>query len=339
MLHLQFLSHDKSWSQIFLTGIFVFLSVILLITITVMIVFLVQISTEKVFDKTVEKFLSERNHHIDQKTISPPSSHSGTYLKPENIQNDDRTPCYNTCWPYTAFRFESECRHGYCYCKGNGYNNLTCLPIFGDCIISKNPSNVVAFFRGINQTTFGCYTSPNSKRENQSQVYVISVMNENRSHHTLTVNVTMPLSAGSSHVKLVLASYFPVHWSVVTHSRLKVDSVIQISTVRAHQGRLSINGKNLTEESEPYIHQRSLVGYGDDRDSGHTIRLLETVQRIAGYFTSFSGAKQADKWQLTIRPEMTMQAFEQLSNFSITVNTTKTSTDSFTNTTNTASGR
>lgn len=59
MLHLQFLSHDKSWSQIFLTGIFVFLSVILLITITVMIVFLVQISTEKVFDKTVSaKYLS-----------------------------------------------------------------------------------------------------------------------------------------------------------------------------------------------------------------------------------------------------------------------------------------
>ena len=104
--------------------------------------------------------------------------------------------------------------------------------MFGDCIISKNSSNAVSFFRGKSQATFGCYTSPSSQRENQSRVYIISVMNEKQSLRTLTVNVTTR-SSDLSHVthwpvKLVLASYYPVHWSVATDSKLKLNSVIQV---------------------------------------------------------------------------------------------------------------
>lgn len=209
--------------------------------------------------------------------------------------------------------------------------------IFGDCVISRNPSNAAAFLRDKHQDTFGCHTSPSSQPANKTQVYVISVMNDRRFRHSLTVSVTA-LSGDASHItgqpfKLVLASYYPLHWSVATDSRLKLNSVIQISTVRAHKGKLTINGKNLTEDNEHYIRRRSLVGYGDDRYSGHTLRLLETVQKIAGNFTSFCGAKEADRWQLTIQPDSTMVTPRQQTDFSLTEEADKNATGTTVNTT------
>ncbi|XP_014781873.1 uncharacterized protein LOC106877477 isoform X2 [Octopus bimaculoides] len=208
--------------------------------------------------------------------------------------------CYNKCWPYTAFRFQSECQNGVCHCQGKGYDPTSCLPIYKNCSIRRNSSNAVAYWHQKIQETFGCHSYKEANSERNSQVYVISTMNEWKAHQPIRLNVTEAMTRQFQPITLVLASYYPAHWFIQIQSGIHLSSILQISTVHFNSGRIFLNGKEVSKQKSLLTKQRSLVGYGDDRYSGHTIQLLQTVDRLAGSITSFSGSQRANFWTLDI---------------------------------------
>ncbi|CAI9741553.1 Hypothetical predicted protein [Octopus vulgaris] len=177
--------------------------------------------------------------------------------------------CQNKCWPYTAFRFQSECQNGVCHCQGKGYDPTSCLPIYKNCSIRRNSSNAVAYWHQKIQETFGCHSYKEANSGRNSQVYVISTMNEWKAHQPIRLNVTEAMARQFQPITLVLASYYPAHWFIQMQSGIHLGSILQISTVHFNSGRIFLNGKEVSKQKSLLTKQRSLVGYGDDRASEH----------------------------------------------------------------------
>ncbi|GAB1602149.1 hypothetical protein Ahia01_000493800, partial [Argonauta hians] len=236
---------------------------------------------------TTKKKLVDYKHRFSQSTHPLHSD----YLIPGSI------PCRFKCWPYSDPKFQSSCRYSVCQCNSKQYSTNTCLPIFKRCKVRKNTDHAVAFWQQQIQTSFGCYTGDKYQKHG---IHVICSMNELVDDQPIRVKITVTETAIEHPITLVLASYHAGHWVIGLEHGIQLHSVILLSTLNYKASVVSVNGIDITDDDDVVCKYRSSIGYGDDRFTGRTIRLLKTIYTRVGPISSFSGAWVANAWALVI---------------------------------------
>lgn len=256
-------------------------------------------------DTEVKVSLMGNNRRDDHSLLQwPVYSHSAG-------ADEQRTPCLRDCWAYAAFRFRSECNQGYCQCRGDNYNPLTCLPEYKSCVIRRQPVHEgLATYQAKTQTTYGCRAPPSQP----GHVHVVSLFGNHRSP-TTHLTLRGQSAKGST---LVLVSYHFVKWTVhlPTTSVLSRVYVISMKT-QLESDCIEFQWLPAADQAQPEttdslahpevkVHFRmALTGYGEDKNGGHTPKLLQYVDEILGPVTSFLGAAHADIITLDLDEEKT----------------------------------
>ncbi|CAI8019852.1 SCO-spondin [Geodia barretti] len=192
-----------------------------------------------------------------------------------------------------------------CRCPGNDYyDNCTCLPHIGSCLIEKNSDSNVGTptsYGGGQETTYSCVASDNCNYE----VHVIGNYESSNGLHggpftTRVAGVTdvvVRVSGESPRpLILVLTSYEPVRWRLSVTSGVTIDRVI----MSGYCVGVSSSPSNAIKELETLRVPDNYYGYGADHEVGGTSKLLLYLQQRFGPVTSFSGSFRADRWELNV---------------------------------------
>ncbi|XP_069106669.1 uncharacterized protein [Argopecten irradians] len=205
-----------------------------------------------------------------------------------------RTPCRKVCWDFSAFKFRSKCMGGFCTCDGEGYNSDTCLPDVEGCHIQAD--DVTYSRAAINSRRISTYNCKQTSSE-ESAVHVFSVFGMGDSEETV---VELHGHKSNSGITVVLSSYLKVNWRVRVQKEVRIRSIVLMQTSNSGNSDIVIDERLFTTDRPEIVSYRQQSGYGDDREGGHTVQLLQAVSQDVGHITTFTGSKYADYFSLNL---------------------------------------
>ncbi|XP_033763956.1 uncharacterized protein LOC117345110 [Pecten maximus] len=204
-----------------------------------------------------------------------------------------RTPCRKICWDFSAFKFRSKCMDGFCRCEGQGYNPHTCLPDIDGCQIQTDDVTYAdASINGKRISTFSC----KQKSSEGNAIHVFSVFGMGDSTGTV---LDLKGANNNDDITVVLSSYQSVNWILRVDKDVRIRNIIMMQTSSFGESDLLFE-RSIKTERPAVSSYRQQSGYGDDREGGHTVQLLQTITREVGQITTFTGSKYADYFSLDL---------------------------------------
>ncbi|OWF37154.1 uncharacterized protein LOC110440463 [Mizuhopecten yessoensis] len=207
--------------------------------------------------------------------------------------NFHRTPCRKICWDFSAFKFRSKCLDGVCRCGGYGYNSDTCLPDIDGCMMQNDDvTHAQASKNGERMSLYSC----KQKRLEGNAIHVFSVFGMGDSEGTV---IELKGAKNDEDITLVLSSYQKVSWVVQLKDGVRIGKIIMMQTSSSGESGLVLEGLKTLENPTVMSYKRQ-SGYGDDRDGGHTVQLIQAITQEVGQITTFTGSKYADYFSLNL---------------------------------------
>ncbi|XP_077996816.1 uncharacterized protein LOC144450122 [Glandiceps talaboti] len=230
-------------------------------------------------------------------------------VKPDTSCTTGNVVCSGdvTC-PYQSSKVNQECIDGNCKCTNPDYSTCTCLPKVIGCEIGIGRDNSMATYKlsGFNdplENVYNCFNPGNS----QNEVHVIANYQGTGNNQgdimfsTGNTQVDIHGLCNGVPITLVFVSHNPVNWilnfddpDVILAKVLLITPYITTSYISHQHGRIT--------DIEKYSDMP--WGYGDDKQQGDTVGLLQYLTQRFGAVTSFTGTYQADEWNLNLLSEL-----------------------------------
>ncbi|XP_060069294.1 uncharacterized protein LOC132549384 [Ylistrum balloti] len=204
-----------------------------------------------------------------------------------------RTPCRKICWDFSAFKFRSTCMNGFCRCEGHGYNSDTCLPDVDGCVMQSE--EVLYADASINGKSVSNYNCKQRSSEGNA-IHVFSVFGLGDFSAT---TIDLKGTNTDDDITIILASYQKMNWIVRVDEGVRIGKIIMMQTLNLGNSDVVIDGL-YTGKSPIVSFYRRQSGYGDDRDGGHTVQLIQTITKEVGRITTFTGSKYVDHFSLNL---------------------------------------
>ncbi|XP_071145812.1 uncharacterized protein [Mytilus edulis] len=239
---------------------------------------------------------SERNNNTGE--ISNITSNRRRYISKGAVNTfqslKEFIPCQTTCRIYSAFRFESTCEKGRCRCKNQFYDTNTCLPVVNGCAIHRT-KRLTKHISNEKRSTFSCYKDTDIDNKD-SEIHVVSMYGQTGQEKSF-LKLNLANKSRRKDVILVLANFLKTEWILHASDLVKTKKIYIISNKFLEESNISMKQLN---SSINVTKLYSRVGYGDDRYSGYTVDLLQTINSNIGQITSFQGAKYLPKWKINL---------------------------------------